>query len=164
MKKQQLVEDNMNLVYSLVSKEYPTYLNDEDIIQCGMLGLCKAAENWDEHKSKFSTYAWKCIRNEINMEFRKRMKHQGVLSLDYETNDSEGGRSTFGDCIVGDEDVRYFDTEIKSITAREQQVVDLYAVKQSYQDVATELGVSQQYVWKTMRKVRALLALTDRKV
>lgn len=163
MTKQQLIEDNMNLVYSLVSKEYPTYIHDEDIIQCGMLGLCKAAESWEEHKSKFSTFAWKCIRNEINREFRRRVKHQGVLSLDYEVNDEDGGRSTFGDCVVGDDDVGYVDIELKSITARERQVFDLYKIRQSHTEVADELGVSRQYVWKTMRKIRALMELTDRK-
>ena len=162
--KQKLIEDNMNLVYSLVSKEYPTYINDEDIIQSGMLGLCKAAEKWDESKSQFSTFAWRCIRNEIAMEFRRRAKHQGVLSLDYETTDDEGGRTTFGDCVVGEEDIVYIDTDVKSITAREKQVFDLCATGLSQVDVANKLGVSKQYVWKVMRKVRTLKDLTDRKV
>ena len=153
----------MNLVYSLVSKEYPTYVHDEDIIQSGMLGLCKAAERWDESKSQFSTFAWRCIRNEIATEFARRAKHHGILSLDYETNDEDGGRSTFGDCVVGDEDVVYIDKDIKAITAREQQVFDLYATLQNYTEVATQLGVSKQYVWKTMRKIRALMDLTDRR-
>lgn len=154
----------MNLVYSLVSKEYPTYIHDEDIIQCGMLGLCKAAEKWDESKSQFSTFAWRCIRNEIAQEFMRRAKHQGVLSLDYETSDENGMRSTLGDSMVGDEDVLYIDMDVKSITAREQQIFDLYKTLQNHTAVATALGVSKQYVWKTMRKIRALLALTERKV
>lgn len=162
--KQKLIEDNLNLVYSLVSKEYPTYIHDEDIIQCGMVGLCKATEKWDESKSQFSTFAWRCIRNEIAMEFRRRAKHQGILSLDYEMTDEDGGRSTFGDCVVGDEDIPYIDTEVKSITSREQQIFELYKTLQNYQEVATKLGISKQYVWKTMRKIRALLDLTERKV
>ena len=163
MKKQKLIEDNMNLVYSLVSKEYPTYIHDEDIIQCGMFGLCKAANKWEESKSQFSTFAWRCIRNEIAQEFRRRAKHQGILSLDYEMNDEDGGRSTFGDCVVGDEDVLYIDAEVRSISPREQQVFDSYKTLQNYCEVANALGVSKQYVWKTMRKIRTLLDLTDRK-
>ena len=153
----------MNLVYSLVSKEYPTYIRDEDIIQCGMVGLCNAAEKWDESKSQFSTFAWMCIRNEICQEFRRRAKHQGILSLDYEMSDEDGGRSTFGDCVVGDEDVLYIDTDVKSITKREQQVFDLYKTGLNYTEVATKLGVTKQYVWKVMRKVRTLIDLPDRK-
>ena len=153
----------MNLVYSLVSKEYPTYIHDEDIIQCGMLGLCKAAEKWDESKSTFSTFAWSCIRNTICQEFRQRAKHQGVLSLDYEMSDSDGCRSTLGDCVVGEEDVFYVDVNIRGITEREQQVFDLYKTGMSQLDVATKLGVSRQYIWRVMRKIRALNDLTDRK-
>ena len=147
----------MNLVYSLVSKEYPTYLKDEDIIQCGMLGLCKAAEKWEDGKTQFSTFAWRCIRNEIVNEFRRRAKHQGVLSLDYEMTDEDGGKSTFGDCVVGDDDIVYVDDEVKSITDRERQVLELYKTFQNHAEVAAKLGVSKQYVWKTMRKIRALL-------
>lgn len=157
MTRQKLIEDNMNLVYSVISKEYPTYINDEDIVQCGMVGLCNAAEKWNDSKSTFSTFAWKCIRNEIVQEFRRRMKHQCVLSLDYEVNDEDGGRSTFGDCIVGDEDVCYVDTNLISITARERQVFDLYKTGLNHVEVAKKLGVSKQYVWKVMRKIRTLI-------
>ncbi len=154
----------MNLVYSLVSKEYPTYIHDEDIIQCGMVGLCKAAEKWDESRSLFSTFAWCCIRNEIVREFKERAKHQGILSLDYEMNDEDGGRSTFGDCVVGDEDVLYIDTELNALTEKEMQVFILYQCNMSCGEIANRLGTSPQYVWKVMRKVRTLKDLTERKV
>ena len=79
MTKQQLIEDNMGLVYSLILREYPTYIQDEDIIQCGMLGLCQAADKFDESKGfKFAGFAWFCIRNEIIRELNKRSKHQGA--------------------------------------------------------------------------------------
>lgn len=146
----------MNLVYSLVSKEYPTYLNDEDIIQSGMLGLCKAAEKWDESKSQFTTFAWRCIQNEIRQEFRCRMKHQGVLSLDYEVDGGDGEKASFGDFIVGTDDVDYVDKEIQGITQREKEIFELVLSGMAYSEVATKLGVNLQQVWKTMRKVRTL--------
>lgn len=154
--KQQLIEDNMNLVYSLISKEYPTYLQDEDIVQCGMVGLCNAAEKWDESKSKFSTFAFICIRNEIRMELRRRQKHSGLLSLDYEVDGNDGERTSFGDFIVGDEDVLYIDTELPSLTDRERQVFELFQAGLTPKEVADNIGVSEQYVWKVMRKIRAL--------
>lgn len=160
MTKQQLVEDNMKLVYSLVSKEYPTYLTDEDIIQCGMLGLCKAAEKWDEGKSKFSTFATSCIRHEIQYEFRKRAKHQGVLSLDYEIKDGDTTCDfvTLGDCIVGDEDVPYFDIgiDVNKLKPREKQVFELLQGNMTYSDIGRELGISRQAVWSIARKLRKM--------
>lgn len=158
MTKQQLIEDNMNLVYSLVSREYPTYIQDEDIIQCGMLGLCKAAEKWEEGKSVFSTFAWRCIRNEILDEFRRRAKHQGMLSLDYEVESDDGGRTTFGDLVVGDEDVGYIDLDInvKSLTPREQKVYELLQTDMTWTEIGEQLGLSKSTVWRIIRKLRAL--------
>lgn len=158
MTRQKLIEDNMNLVYHYVSKYYPTYLQDEDIIQCGMVGLCKAADAWDETKSKFSTFAPKCIGNEIKYEFRKRAKHQGVLSLDYEVDGDDGERTTFGDFIVGDEDVEYIEIgiDVNSLTPREKQVYDLLPTGLSWKEIADIVGVSSGTVWKIIRKLKAM--------
>jgi RNA polymerase sporulation-specific sigma factor len=158
--KQQLIEDNMGLVYMLVNREYPTYIHDEDVIQCGMLGLCIAAEKWDESKSAFSTYAVICIRSAIQFEFRKRAKHQGVLSLDYElkTGNSPCDTTTLADVIVGQEDVPYFDlgVDLTKLTKREQQIAELLLAGLAQSDIAKKLGVSRQYVGKITRKIRTM--------
>ena len=118
----------MRLVYYIVSKEYPTYIHDEDIIQSGMVGLCKAAESWDETRSKFSTYAGKCIKNEINQEFIKRKPHSKVLSLDTPI----GEDSTFGDMLVGEDDIGFIDdaTFVTELSKDERYI--LYLDKQGY--------------------------------
>lgn len=156
--KQQLIEDNMNLVYHVVHRNYPTYIDDEDIVQCGMLGLCKAADKWEDGKSQFSTFACKCIRNEIAMEFRKRAKHQGVLSLDYEVDGDDGDKCAFRDCIVAEEDVGYIDLDVDSnrLTKRQQEIFELRKQGMTCADIGRKLGVSKQSVWKTDRKIRAL--------
>ncbi|MEG1565398.1 MAG: sigma-70 family RNA polymerase sigma factor [Bacilli bacterium] len=60
--KQKLVLDNMNLVYYIARKL--GYIDDEDALQYGFLGLCKAADNFDESRgTKFSTYAYPYISN-----------------------------------------------------------------------------------------------------
>lgn len=81
MNDKQFIEDNVKLVYYLIQKYYPTYAYDEDIIQCGMIGLCKAAKAWQQ-KGKFSSYAKKCIFNEIKNELKYRQKHSAVISLE----------------------------------------------------------------------------------
>jgi RNA polymerase sporulation-specific sigma factor len=162
--RQQLIENNLNLVYHIVHKYYPNYANDEDIVQCGMLGLCKAADKWDETKSKFSTFASMCVINEIRQEFRRRAKHQGILSLDAELkskHDGEKGNSdinTYMDLIVGDEDVPYFDVgiDLTKLNKTERRIVELLPRGLTQADIARELGISRQYVWKTARKIKAL--------
>lgn len=160
--KQKLIEDNMNLVYALVSREYPTYLHDEDIIQCGMLGLCQAAEKWDENKAKFSDFAWYCIRHEIIREFKKRAKHQGVLSLDYETV-TDGVRGSLAETIVGDEDVLYIDDCENQLTPLQKQILGLLKKGTRPKEVAKLLGCTTQNVYWTQRKIRILRGQADRK-
>ena len=147
----------MNLVYALISREYPTYLHDEDIVQCGMLGLCQAADKWDENKAKFSDFAWYCVRHEIIKEFKRRAKHQQVLSLDYETY-TDDGRGSLGDTIVGDEDVAYVDLEIKScrINETERKIYELLLEGLQPREVAKKLNLSNQMVYATRRKLRLL--------
>ena len=160
--KQKLIEDNMNLVYALISREYPTYLKDEDIIQCGMLGLCQAADKWDEKKAKFSDFAWYCIRHEIIKEFKRRSKHQGVLSLDYETV-TDGVRGSLGDTIVGEEDVLYFDYCEQHLTSLEIQILELLKLGLLPKDIAKQLNTTEQNVNRTKRKIRILRSRGDRK-
>lgn len=152
----------MNLVYFLISKEYPTYIRDEDIIQCGMVGLCQAAEKWDENKSKFSTFASYCIRHEIIKEFKRRSKHQGVLSLDYETV-TDGVRGCLGDTIVGDEDVCYIDDCEQQLTPVQRNIAALLKKGMHPKDVAETLGVPITSVSFTRRKIRILRSQADRK-
>lgn len=152
MSQQQLIEDNINLVYSLISKEYPTYVYDEDIIQSGMLGLCKAANTWDDSKAKFSSYAWKCIRNEIYQEFRRRKPFNNLWSLNNPIEDN----LTLADVIVGDEDVQYVDFEpfFNQLSKGEQEMVRLKIKDFSNEEIAQWLNVSNQNVTKTIRRIK----------
>ena len=79
--KQISIEENLGLVYFLVQKYYPAFANDEDIIQCGMVGLCEAYKRWNGN-SKFSYYAKEWILGEIKRELRDRSKHSVEVSLD----------------------------------------------------------------------------------
>lgn len=163
MTSQKLVEDNMNLVYWLISKEYSTYIKDEDLIQCGMLGLCIAAEKYDESKGKFSTFAVQGIRNEIRSEFRRRNRHQGVWSLDYEVNGQNGEKTTFGDYVVGDEDVLYIDYCDEQLSPLQRNIVTLLKQGKSTKEIAETLGTTVQNVQWTKRKIRILRRLDSRK-
>lgn len=154
MTRQQLIEDNMNLVYFVINKEYPTYKHDEDVIQSGMLGLCKAAEKWDEKKSKFSTYAIKWIRGEIIKEFVSRKPYSEMLSLDYEVGDD----CVFADLVVGEEDVDYVDDSFYDILSQdEKQIVQLENEGYSTAEIAEVMGLTVQKVQQTIRRIRRIL-------
>jgi RNA polymerase sigma factor (sigma-70 family) len=146
----QLVEDNIKLVYHIISRDYPTYIKDEDIIQCGMVGLCKAAKYWKE-QGLFSTYAGKCIRQEIYLEFLRRKKHTKVISLD--TNIGED--DTLGDVIVGEEDVEFIDDSIyESFTLEENSILELYKNGFSTREIADMCGLTINKVRKILRTIK----------
>lgn len=79
---EQLILNNIPLVYHIVHTYYPTFAKNEDVIQSGMLGLTKAANKYDESKGKFSTYACVAIRNEINNELKIHMNDSRNVSLE----------------------------------------------------------------------------------
>ena len=139
----------MKLVYYIVSKDYPTFIRDEDIIQCGMLGLCKAAQSWDESKAKFSTYAGKCIRNEINQEFIRRKPHSKNISL--ETKVGEEG--TLADVLVGEDDIGFIDYDdfYEQLTAEERTVLEWDNYGYDTAQIAERLGLSATKVQKILR-------------
>ena len=154
---QDRIDTNMSLVYYIIHKYYPTFINDEDIVQSGMVGLCKAANTWDEEKSTFSTYASICILNEIRIEFRKRKKHQGVLSLDYKYDDTDSidGVVELGDMIVGAEDVDYVDIQsiYEHLDDFEIKVIKYRNFGMTTVEIAKALGCSQSHISRALRKI-----------
>lgn len=71
---EQEIIDNEKLVYFVINRYFPDFREDEDIIQIGRIGLWKACVSHDDTKSKFSTFAVRCIMNEIKMELRDRVR------------------------------------------------------------------------------------------
>ena len=147
-----LIEQHINLVYFIVNKEYPTYHHDEDIIQSGMLGLCKAAQKFDESKGKFSTYAGRCIRNEINQEFINRKPHRNTVSLETKV----GEDLTLSDTVMGDDDVPYLDDDAfyKQLSEEEQNVLRMDGMGYSSDEIAEVTNLSVDKVRKLLRIIR----------
>lgn len=82
----QLVLDNLELVYSIAKKK--KLLFDEDAVQYGFVGLCKAAENYDNSRGiKFSTYACSYITKWLDglysdIKYRKSIKEGKIKITD----------------------------------------------------------------------------------
>lgn len=149
-----LITENMPLVYYLVSKYYPTYTTDDDLKQVGMIGLCNAAKKFDSEKSKFSTYASRCIIHEIGAEFKRRSKHWGDVSLESECSDSE--ECTIGDTLVGEEGVGFFDEEslYSKLTEREKNVYNLLRQGFTVPEIVSTLKYSRGGVYKNIKNIK----------
>lgn len=145
----------MNLVHFLIKTYYPTFSADEDVIQAGMVGLCRAANAWNEELSNFSTFASRCILNDIRKELRSRKKQQGTLSLDYEVG-GEDGTVPFGDLLEGEQDIDFVDIEpvMKKLRPIEREVLALLAAGVSPSDITRKYGWTKQRTNNIMRKIR----------
>lgn len=160
MERQQLIEDNMKLVYFIVNTYYHNYIGDEDIIQVGMIGLCNAANTYDPEKGTFSTYAGRCIKNEINKEFRVRNKQLPTLSLDYEYRGGEDSDSfNLTEMIIGDLDVGYIDLDriYGKLNKTGKRVLDLLLSGLTSKEISKELEISLQLVNFYTRRIKNLL-------
>ena len=129
-----LIEHNLRLVSHIVGKYARMGLGD-DLFSIGCIGLIKAADTFSpEKKIRFSSYAAKCVQNEILMVLRAGKKSARDVSLsDPIESDRDGNPLTVGDLIADDQDLpalidRRLDAEklaalVAGVPARERQVV-----------------------------------------
>lgn len=103
-----LIEHNLKLV-AHIAKKYENSLYDyEDLVSIGSIGLIKAIDTYNlKTKTKLSTYASKCIENEILMYLRKNKHTVYNISLD---------------APVLDEDVCLKDTIVDHTISIEKQI------------------------------------------
>ena len=100
--KTELIERNMGLVFFIAQKYFDVGIEGDEAISAGLLGLVKAANSFDPaRKIKFSTYAGRCIENEILMCIRSAKRRQREVSL-YESVsvDSDGSELLVMDILV----------------------------------------------------------------
>ena len=96
-----LFEDNLRLVAHVAKKYQNTGEDLEDLISIGTIGLIKAISTFDVDRSaRLSTYAARCIDNELLMMLRSRKKCSREVSL-YEPigTDKEGNEISLLDII-----------------------------------------------------------------
>ena len=89
--KNNLINHNLRLVAHIV-KKYAGAGEADDLISVGTIGLIKAINTFEYDKNtQLSTYAARCIENEILMLIRVGKKHKVVMSLqEYLGEDKDG--------------------------------------------------------------------------
>ena len=147
-----------------LKKYYASQNDQEDLISIGTIGLIKAVDTFDPQKGiRLSSYASRCIENEILMFFRSGKKTAQDVSLNEPIDtDKEGNALTILDTMaVDDTIVDSIDVKLKSeklygylqtaLTRREREVVcRRYGLcgfrSQPQRVVAKRLGISRSYV------------------
>lgn len=175
--KNKLIEHNLRLVAHIAKKYTNNKEEIEDYISIGSIGLIKAVNSFKESKGyKLSTYAAKCIENEILMNIRKNKKCVSDMSLNnIIAADKDGNNLELEDIIdISKEDaidtiynrhlvkqsIMYIN---KKLPKREKEIMLLrLGLKDgrgyTQQEVAEKLGISRSYVSRIETKVQKLLS------
>lgn len=173
--KELLIQHNMRLVAHVV-KKYNQSEEADDLISVGCLGLIKAINTYRlNHGTQFSTYAAKCIDNEILMLIRANKKHKNNLSIeDVLGADDENNEITIGDLnFDADENVEKIVDErlvseslekvlLNNLSKREYQIMCLrYGLFGNpvlpQREVALKLGISRSYISRLEKKSLEIL-------
>ena len=166
-----LIERNLRLVSHICKKYYSKTNDNEDLISIGTIGLIKAVDSFDYTKgTRLSTYASRCVENEILMYFRSLKKQNGEIFMgDTLETDKQGNPLTVEDLISDDTDIveelekkrRISEmTElIRNMTdEREKEIIILrYGLNNAkpltQREVAERLNISRSYVSRIEKKV-----------
>ena len=100
-----LVEDNHDLIYSFLGKKN---LSKDNFYDLAAIALCKAAMDYQEDKSRFSTLAYIYMEREINNYYRKqnsykRVKEKQLLHLDFQLFPLQHNYETSSNCPTENE-------------------------------------------------------------
>ena len=173
--KDKLINHNLRLVAHIIKKFNFSQNNNEDLISVGTIGLIKAVNTFKIEKGiRFSSYASRCIENEILMNLRGVKKSSLDVSMHESVESSKPGstimlmdtisdKSNFFDKIFDKISIEKLNVQIsKKLTKREQDVINLrYGLKKnnSYtqQEVAKKLGISRSYVSRIEKKALEIL-------
>lgn len=174
--KNKLVEHNLRLVAHIIKKYYANTNDQDDLVSIGTVGLIKAINTYNpDKKIKLSSYASRCIENEILMHFRSVKKRSQDISLNEAIDsDKDGNPLTLMDImscednIIDDLDIKIKSAQVKKfikseLTKREQTIIILrYGLNNkkplAQREVAQMLKISRSYVsrieTKALKKLR----------
>ncbi len=160
-----LIEHNLRLVAHIAKRYSNSEQEMEDLISIGIIGLIKAIDSFSKEKGyKISTYASKCVENEILMHIRATKKIKSEVSMNtiigtdkdgndmelVDTLDAEGKDAidTIYNKIMSEQVIKYINTKLSQ---RDKYIMNLrYGLngheQKTQQQIADELGISRSYV------------------
>ena len=159
-----LILHNLRLVAHIVKKFDNKGLVNDDLISIGTIGLIKGIDTYKKNPStKISTYAAKCIQNELLMHYRQTKKNKSTISLNDSVGyDKEGNEISLGELIV-DKRLDVIDTihnknnidllikYLNVLSDREKEIIiKRYGLNNkkdmTQKEIAKELNISRSYV------------------
>ena len=159
-----LIEHNLRLVAHIVKKFDNGKYDPDDLISIGTIGLIKGIDSYQKSKAtKITTYAARCIENEILMHFRSNKKSGNTVSLNDSIGyDKDGNEVSLMEVIKDDsmdipdmlhikDNVSLLKKYIKILSPREKEIlIKRYGLlneeEQTQKEIAKKLHISRSYV------------------
>ncbi|MCM1052990.1 MAG: RNA polymerase sporulation sigma factor SigK [Ruminococcus sp.] len=159
-----LIEHNLRLVAHLVKKFDNNNYDTDDLISIGTIGLIKGIDSYKSSKStKITTYAARCIENEILMYFRSNKKNNNTISLnDAIGYDKDGNEVSLLEVIKDDsmdiaealhlkENINLLKNYFNVLNEREKEIlIKRYGLfgelEETQKEIAKKLHISRSYV------------------
>ena len=159
-----LIEHNLRLVAHIVKKFDTKSCNTDDLISIGTIGLIKGIDTYKmDAKVKITTYAARCIQNEILMYYRSNKKNQYTISLNDSIGyDKEGNEINLAEILVDKQDdlvdklqtkddISLLNKFLNKLNKREKEIiVKRYGLNNekdmTQKQIAQKMGISRSYV------------------
>ncbi len=170
-----LIEHNLRLVAHIAKKYHASGCDQDDLVSIGSIGLIKAVHTFRPEAGKLTTYASRCIENEILMHLRANRKLRNTMSMsDSVTFDKEGNEVQLTDLMGTDKDAVPDEVELRInsgiavelidrvLDPREARVIRLrYGLEDGafhpQHEVAKQLGISRSYVSRIEKRALSIL-------
>lgn len=163
--REKLIEHNLRLVAHIVKKYDIKKTQTDDLISIGTIGLIKAVDSFrPEMEKKLTTYASRCIENEILMYLRKNRNSFQEVSLNEPiANEKDGSEITLLDAIAAptqrsvvekiqlEKDLKQLKEYLSLLDERELMIITKRfglngSREQTQKEIAQELHISRSYV------------------
>lgn len=156
-----LVSHNLRLVAHIAKKYKNCGYDVDELISIGSIGLLKAIRSYSlEHGNNFSTYASRCITNEILMLIRSDKKRQGDISLESEiATDKDGNTVTIKEVLPALECSIEEQTETKVLAEGVIKIMEKYLTKREYLVMKMRYGLDGEDV-KTQEEIASILNIS----
>jgi len=159
-----LIEHNLRLVAHIVKKFDNGAYDTDDLISIGTIGLIKGIDSYKSSKAtKITTYAARCIENEILMHFRSNRKNGNTISLNDSVGyDKDGNEVSLMEVIKDDsmdiaesihikDNIMLLKNYFNVLTDREKEIlIKRYGLfneeEQTQKEIAKKLNISRSYV------------------
>lgn len=139
----------------------------EDLVQEGMIGLYRAVMAYTPEKNaKFSTFAYICVRHQIQAAIKKANSHKNqILSKAYpilDQSDDEDAeiilpsdQPTPDEEVIANENMQELEQEInKKLSSMELEILSLYLKGYNYSEISEMSGCNLKSIDNALTRIK----------